>query len=133
VIIIWNEIDTAVEFFDSLEEVRKYLAEAKKAADAGEPLWQATIMPGEYFIAVGGDYFFVFGEVLKHYEKMHRRYYRFCRYYCVACPGGEVGDVHVSTILCLISRGLFEQLRQEGWEVRTRPGVHWSCVPPDGR
>jgi hypothetical protein len=81
----------------------------------------------------GGDYFFVFGEVLKHYEKMHRRYYRFCRYYCVACPEGEVGDVHVSTILCLISRGLFEQLRQEGWEVRTRPEVRWSCVPPDGR
>jgi len=34
----------------------------------------------------------------------------------VACPEGELGDVYVSTIQCLVSRALFERLKEQGWQ-----------------
>ena len=54
-------------------------------------------------IAGGGEEdLAVFGEVLEGYQEAHLRHYRFCRCFSVACPEGEVGDVHVSTVLCRV-------------------------------
>jgi len=46
---------------------------------------------------------------------------RFCRCHSVACPEGELGDVHVSTVRCRISRRFLEQMRQAGWAMEAPP------------
>ena len=107
-----------VEFFDSLEEAQDRLREAMEAADGKVKPWQAVIGPGDCFIADGGEEgLLVFGEVLEGYQEAHLRHYRFCRCYSVACPEGELGDVHVSTVLCRVSRAFFEAMRQAGWQM----------------
>ena len=107
-----------VEFFDSLEEAQDRLREAMEAADGKVKPWQAVIGPGDCFIADGGEEgLLVFGEVLEGYQEAHLRHYRFCRCYSVACPEGELGDVHVSTVLCRVSRAFFDEMRQEGWQM----------------
>ena len=105
-----------VEFFDTAEAAAEALTEAMKAADARVVWWQAQVKPGDCFMSDSGEGFPVFGEVLEGYREKHLQDYRFCRCYSVACPEGELGDVHVSTILCRVSRGLFERLREQGWQ-----------------
>jgi hypothetical protein len=117
-----------VEFFNSLEEARARLREAMEAADARVKPWQAAVKPGQCFIAdSGGEDLVVFGEVLEGYQEAHLRHYRFCRCFSVACPEGEVGDVHVSTVLCLVSREFFEAMRQAGWQMDAGQGSRSSC------
>ena len=55
------------------------------------------------------------------------RHYRFCRCFSVACPEGEVGDVHVSAVLCLVSRAFFEAMRREGWQMEAGQRPRSSC------
>lgn len=43
--------------------------------------------------------------------------YRFCDCYSVACPYGEKGDVHVSTIGLKIDRAVFEKFKEKGWSL----------------
>lgn len=106
-----------VEFFDSLEEAQARLRQAMEAADGRVRPWQAAVKVGDCFIADSGEEdLVVFGQVLEGYTEAHLRHYRFCRCFSVACPEGEVGDVHVSTVLCLVSREFFEAMRQEGWQ-----------------
>ena len=107
-----------VEFFDSLEEAQARLRQAMEAADARVKPWQAAVKVGDCFIADSGEEdLVVFGEVLEAYQEAHLQHFRFCRCYSVACQEGEVGDVHVSTILCVISREVFELARLHGWDV----------------
>jgi len=109
-----------VEFFDSLEAAQQRLLQAMKAADGRVKPWQAAVKPGDFFVSDGGDVL-VFGEVLEGYAEEHLRHYRFCRCFSVACPEGELGDVHVCTILALLSRQLFEEVRRAGWEIELWP------------
>jgi len=106
-----------VEFFDSLEEAQDRLREAMEAADGKVKPWQAVIGPGDCFVTDSLDGLLVFGEVLEAYTEPHLRHYRFCRCYSVACSEGELGDVHVSTVLCRVSRAFFEAMRQAGWQM----------------
>jgi len=117
-----------VEFFDSLEAAQARLRQAMEAADARVKPWQAAVKVGDCFIADGGEEdLLVFGEVLEGYRETHLRHYRFCRCFSVACPEGEVGDVHVSTVLCLVSRAFFEQMRQEGWQMEAGQRPRSAC------
>ena len=105
-----------VEFFDSMEQAAARLRQVMEAADARVRSWQAALAPGDCFIADGGEEgLLVVGEVLEGYAEARLRHYRFCRCYSSACPEGELGDVHVSTVLCRISRESFEQMRAAGW------------------
>ncbi|MFO7898939.1 MAG: hypothetical protein R6V58_07750 [Planctomycetota bacterium] len=106
-----------VEFFDTHEEAMERLTEAMKAADARVVDWQAAMKPGEFFMAESGGDFPVFGEVLEDYREKRLRHYRFCRCFSEVCPEGELGDVHVSTILCKLSRAAFERVREQGWRL----------------
>ena len=111
-----------VEFFDSLEAAQARLQQATKAADANVRPWQAAVRPGQLFIAESGEEgLLVFGEVLEAYREERLRHYRFCRCFSQAVPEGELGDVHVSTILCVVGREFFEAMRQEGWRVEAWP------------
>ena len=117
-----------VEFFDSLEEAQARLHQAMEAADARVKPWQAAVKIGDCFIADGGEEGLpVFGEVLEAYAEPHLRHYRLCRCYSVACPEGEVGDVHVSTILAVVSRVFFEAMRQEGWQMEAGQRPRSAC------
>ena len=106
-----------VEFFETLEEMDKCLEQAMKAADARVVHWQTQLKPGDLFMARSGEGFPVFGEVLETYQEKRLQHYRFCRCYSEACPEGELGDVHVSTVRCLVSRTLFERIREKGWRL----------------
>jgi hypothetical protein len=105
-----------VESFDTIEAAGQAIARAMKAADARVVHWQAQVKPGDCFMCDSGEGFPVFGEVLEGYPEGRLQHYRFCRCHSVACPEGALGDVHVSTIWCLVSRGLFERLREQGWQ-----------------
>ena len=104
------------------------LREAMEAADARVKPWQAPVKVGDCFIADSGEEdLLVFGEVLEGYQEAHLRHYRFCRCYSVACPEGEVGDVHVSTVLYLVSRAFFEAMRREGWQMEAGQRPRSAC------
>jgi len=106
-----------VESFDTVEAAGEAIARAMVAADARVVHWQTQVKPGDCFMTDPGEGFPVFGEVLEGYPEGRMQHYRFCRCFSVACPEGELGDVHVSTIVCLVSRGLFERLKEQGWQV----------------
>jgi hypothetical protein len=123
-------MDMEVEFFDSLEEAQACLRQAMEAADSRVKPWQAAVKVGDCFVADGDEEdLVVFGEVLEGYQEAHLRHYRFCRCFSVACPEGEVGDVHVSTVLCLVSRAFFEAMRQAGWQMEAGQRPRSSCAP----
>ena len=113
---------TTVEFFASMEEAMQRLEEARLAADARVRGWQAAAKPGDCFITIAEDALVVFGEVLETYGEPRVQHYRFCRCHSVACPEGELGDVHVSTIACFISRAAFEEARRGGWSAEVAGG-----------
>lgn len=106
-----------VEFFATHEEAMQRLTEAMKAADARVLPRQAALKPGDLFIAESDGDFLVFGKVLEGYKEKRLRHYRFCRCFSEVCPEGELGDVHVSTILRKLSREAFEQAREKGWRL----------------
>jgi hypothetical protein len=110
-----------VEFFDTMEEAMERIEEARIAADTKVKPWQAALKPGDLFIANSGDDLLVFGEVLEGYKEARLQHYRFCRCYSVACPEGELGDMHVSTIACRVSRQFFEEMRRAGWAMEGPP------------
>jgi hypothetical protein len=43
--------------------------------------------------------------------------YVFCKGYSIVCPHGEMGDVHRSDIVGLISKETFEIARSLGWSI----------------
>ena len=90
--------------------------------------WEAQVKPGDCFMSDPGEGLPVFGEVLKGYPEGRLQHCRFRRCYSVACPEGELGDVHVSTIRCLGSRALFERLKEQGWQLSASPRL----VLPEG-
>jgi len=119
-----------VEFFATHEEAMARLEEARKAADARVKPWQAALKPGERFIYLT-EGLVIFGEVLETHEEPHLKHYRFCRCFSVACPEGELGDVHVSTVACRISRQFFEEMRKAGWAMEgPAPPLADGAAPP---
>ena len=102
--------------FDSFEEMMEALERAIREADEKVQDWQREIKPGDCFMRSTPYGFAIYCEVLGEYEEEHLRNFRFCRCYSVACPDGELGDVHVSTIKRRITREEFEEARRKGWE-----------------
>lgn len=108
-----------VEAFENFDEMMEVLRQRMDEADKRIHPWQALIQPGEYFVRPGPQGITIYGEVLKDPEDCHRdaltEHYRLCKAYSVACPYGELGDVHVSTIEKIISKDEFEAARRREW------------------
>lgn len=106
-----------VESFDDLDEFFERMEKRMEEADARFQSWQAAIKPGDYFVRYNPLGFNIYGEILNEEEPRdkHLRHYRFCKGYSVACPDGEMGDIHVSQIEALISQETFEAMRKRGW------------------
>ena len=104
--------------FDDLDDFFEYEDRNRKAADARVQDWQKALGPGDYFARDPGLGFDIYGEILKPDGPYTgpMEHYRFCRAYSVACPMGELGDVHVSEIDRKLSRGEFEIARAREWQ-----------------
>ncbi|NIO03998.1 MAG: hypothetical protein GTN74_05105 [Proteobacteria bacterium] len=124
-----------ITFYDSFEEMMEDLGRAMKAADARVRPTQAAIQSGQYFINFRyGPELPIFGEILnisqlgsdpeeqmyisESYAQPHMKFYRPTKAYSMACPEGEIGDIHLSEINAIIDRELFEFYRKNGWRKR---------------
>jgi len=101
-----------IQFFDSFEEMMAAEKEAREAADNRTHDWQKQLKPGDCFVSPTPYGFNIYGVVLQSYKQEHLQNYRLCNCYSVACPNGERGDTHVSTIAALISRETFETIKK---------------------
>ena len=71
-----------------------------------------------------GDYFYkaheagisIYGEILRVYKNKNMNGYRFVKAYSIACPKGELGDIHISTIEKILSNAEFEDARKRDWK-----------------
>ena len=115
-----------LQLFDSTEEMLDAVRQAREAADAQVQPWQAAIKPGDFFVRVvmfGADVLTIYGEIIespfeqdrKIFAQPHMKHYRLSKCYSVACPEGEIGDVHVSSIRSLIVKEIFELARCSHW------------------
>ncbi|MCK4817260.1 hypothetical protein KA005_15930 [bacterium] len=116
--------------FDSIEEMFEAEQKAQKAAAQKTKQWQMDLVkPGSYVLRTAHD-LLLFSEILdpvetaceedkehviKSYAQEHMKYYRFGKHYSVACREGEMGDIHVSTILAVITKEYFDAAREGHW------------------
>lgn len=138
---------TIVKSYESPEAMFADLARAREAADARVLPMQEDIKIGDCFIRYAPEAdLVIYGEVIdplafyegkdldaddgelraeKAYEEKlraepHMKNFRFSKCYSVACEDGELGDVHVSTMLP-IPRKYFEAAQRLTWPMRRVP------------
>jgi hypothetical protein len=106
-----------IRFYKSFEEMIEAERSARKAAAVRTADWQRRIGKGHMFASISPYGFPIFGEVLDDYrnESPEMQYYRFCDCYSIACPEGERGDVHISTIDALVTKNAVNTFRKMGW------------------
>ncbi len=114
--------------YDSFEEMMEAETKAQKEAAKRTKDWQKGIKKCDHFISDSGYGFPIFGEVLDDYrsEDPAMQYYRLCDCYSVACPEGEKGDVHISTISALISEDIFDFYRKKNSNLLVK---QWNVHP----
>ena len=100
-----------IQFFDSFEEMMEAEKQAKEAADSRTLDWQKQLKPGDCFVKPTEYGFNVYGVVLREYKEDYLQNYRYCNCYSIACPDGERGDVHLSTVGAVLSREEFEEVK----------------------
>lgn len=102
------------EAFDSLDDMLNALDRSRRNADAMVKPFQAAIRPGDHYSPHG---FTIYGKILPDPEPRPPalQHYRFARAYSVACPDGELGDVHVSTIDRILNCAEFLLAKQRLW------------------
>lgn len=103
--------------FDDVDGLFKEMRKDMDAADINAKPWQLKIKAGGYFVRWSELGFNIYGEILVEGEPRQKelQLYRLCRGYSVACPQGEMGDIHVSTIERLLTKAEFEEARKKGW------------------
>ncbi len=104
-----------VRSFDSWDEIYEKMQRDQQEADSQVKPWQSALKKGDYFHKVHATGISIYGEILRVYKNKEMKNYRFVRAYSIACPKGELGDNHVSTIEGLLSREEFEEMKMRGW------------------
>jgi hypothetical protein len=56
-----------------------------------------------------------YDEEVAQYKQPHMRFYRFTKCYSQACPSGELGDIHLSTVTRKLTAGEFEAAKKTSW------------------
>lgn len=116
--------------FGSVEEMFDAIEQSRRAADGNTKPWQKQIKPGDKVLRISQD-LCIYCEVLQpsegiddaeeaesalqDYAEPHMVCYRFSRCFSSICPHGELGDLHVSTVICTLTDEQFETARQLGW------------------
>jgi len=123
-----------VETFDSIDDAFAVISADRVAADLRREPWQKEITPGDFVLRFEEN-LFIWIEVLDAveedrkagadedelvqvrylYRAPHMEGIRFARHFSVVCPDGELGDFHVSTALCKLTREHFEAARKASW------------------
>ncbi len=103
--------------FDSLDDLFSEMERQRTIADAQVQPFQAAAAPGDFYRQDTDYGFSIYGEILKEPEPRPEqlKHYRFVQAYSVACPRGEMGDVHVSQINEVISPAVFQVAKEMGW------------------
>ncbi len=103
--------------FDDFEDLFAQMRRDQAKADLCVEVWQAAITTGDY-VARPGPGFMIYSEVLENPEprRCSLKHYRFTTSYSIACPSGELGDIHVSTIERQLAEQEFQRLREQGWQ-----------------
>lgn len=108
---------------DNIDDFFAAEARAREEADKHVQPFQADLRPGDFFIRYLSDEdLVIWGEILEPhpedahlYEQPHMANYRSTRCFSLACPEGEIGDIHVVTVTTAIGRAQFEAARAAGW------------------
>lgn len=106
----------SVTSYDSIDALFKALNKAMIGADSRVKSWQKAIIPGDFFLQHTEYGFDIFGKVLKMHLVKRLENYIIGHCYSIACPNGEIGDVHISVISAIIDKDQFEQAREDGWQ-----------------
>lgn len=127
-----------IKTFNSIEEVLAFIHECSQKGDEEVEPWQATLKPGDHFIRImslGYEVLVTYGVVRDPVQaeidlgadeeevefqrqlrdSPHMKNYRYTRSYSEACPEGELGDVHISTVSSIITQEMFEKAKEMGW------------------
>ncbi len=92
----------------------------RETADSKTKGWQRRVKKGDCFLRRTADGLEIYGEVLEDYDMEDMKNFRRCRCCSLACPEGEIGNVHVSHFDSLIARGKLEKVKtklQRGWKL----------------
>lgn len=115
--------------YSSEEEMFAAIEAARDAANAAAKPWQLAIKTGDFVLRYEQG-MFVFGEILdptlnadeeeleytrELYAQPHMVGYRFSRCFSILCPEGELGDLHVCTVICVLTRDQFEKAKEAEW------------------
>lgn len=107
--------------FSTWEEMMDAIDRGRREADRRVEPRQAAIQPGNFFARTTPYDFMIFGIVQECNDKFYKteqgKNFRFCKCFSVACPEGELGDVHVSEIDMLITEETFLKYKEKGWHV----------------
>ncbi|MHA2026641.1 MAG: hypothetical protein ACW98U_12145, partial [Candidatus Thorarchaeota archaeon] len=105
------------EAFDSWEEALEAIDSGRRAADQVTEKWQwEDIVPGCYVVRVAHG-IPIFSEIEHDYKEVNMQGYVFGAHYSVACPLGELGDIHRSTVLAVIDKEQFDNAKARNWDV----------------
>lgn len=110
-----------VQVFDSWDEALEEMEESMQAADSRVQPWQTIIKPGDYVVSpCEGD--LAFSEVLEDYTEERMKHFRFVRSYSVFVPDGELGDLHISQVIGVLSQEAFAEAQSNGWQLPSDDG-----------
>ena len=108
--------------FNTVDEMVEFQRKAREQADSMVEGWQAAIKPGDYCMTFVPDYeLIIYYEILEDTPEPgepHQpllEHSRFVRGYSIAEPDGELGYLHVSTVLGLLTKKQFEEARMLEW------------------
>jgi hypothetical protein len=129
------------ETFDSFEEMQEALARNEERADALVLAWQRKITVGDCVMRYDeSEDLWIFTEIQdpiagerecldlndpshrEHLAELERiwevggfkRNRRWGRHYSVLCPDGELGELHICSVTCIIPRAVFDMATREG-------------------
>ena len=107
----------AIYLFGDSDDMFEQMRRDQEAADACVKPWQATIKAGEFVVRDSDRGFAIYSEILPDPEERepHLQHYRFTRSYSIACPNGELGDLHVSTIERKLTEEEFRAAEDREW------------------
>jgi len=125
-----------LEMYDSLEAMFAAMESNRAAADAQIQPWQRTLTAGDCVLRYDSDMdLFIWGQlrdpvaeerelgadeaevayVQELYASPHMAGFRAGRHFSVIVPDGEIGDIHVCTVICKLSQAQFDAARAAGW------------------
>jgi hypothetical protein len=128
-----------IQMFESVEAMFAEIETQRSAADARMQPWQQALKAGDFVLRYEpSEHLLIWGAlrdpveddrecgadedelvyVRDLYASPHMVGFRAGRHYSVIVPDGEIGDIHVSTVLCKLTQTQFDAARAAHWPAR---------------